>query len=49
MTVKDILKIHRESPVTRIRFNRLTNEVFLDDDKPKLPLYHMEKNKWINI
>ena len=35
MTVKDILKIHRENPVNRLRFNRPTNEVFLDDDKPK--------------
>ena len=35
MTVKDILKIYRKSPVTRLRFNRFTNEVFLDDDKPK--------------
>ena len=37
MTVKDILKIHRKNPVNRLRFNRSTNEVFLDDDdKPKI-------------
>ena len=36
MTVKDILKIHRKSPVTKLRFNRSINEMFLDDDKPKI-------------
>ena len=51
MTVKDILKIHRESPVTRIRFNRPTNEVFLDDDKPKFTAVSFGKeqmDKYLN-
>ena len=37
MTVKDITKIYRKSPIdTRLRFNQPTNEMFLDDDKPKI-------------
>ena len=52
MKVKDILKIHRKSPVTRLRFNRSINEVFLDDDKPKITTvtYGKEQmNKYLNI
>ena len=51
MTVKDILKIYRKSSVTRLRFNRSTNEVFLDDDKPKFTTvtYGKEQmNKYLN-
>ena len=51
MTVKDILKIHRKSPVTRLRFNHSIKEVFLDDDKPKITTgtYGKEQmNKYLN-
>ena len=52
MTVKDISKIYRKSPiVTRLRFNHLTNEVFLDDDKPKITTVTFEKkqmDKYLN-
>ena len=46
MTVKDISKIHRKSPiVTRLRFNHPTKEVFLDDDKPKITTVTFEKDE----
>ena len=46
MSVKDITKIHRKSPInTRLRFNHRTNEVFLDDDKPKITTVTYEKDE----
>ena len=52
MTVKDISKIYRKSPiVTRLRFNHRTNEVLLDDDKPKITTVTFEKkqmDKYLN-
>ena len=46
MTVKDISKIYRKSPIdTRLRFNHRTNEVFLDDKKPKITTVRYEKDQ----
>ena len=52
MTVKQISKIYRKSPIdTRLRFNQRTNEVLLDDDKPKITTVTFEKkqmDKYLN-
>ena len=51
MTVKDISKIYRKSPIdTRLRFNQRTNEVLLDDDKPITTITYEkdEMDKYLN-